>query len=154
MRHDARHAARLPPHLTLCYRPPVDAPIEAIEAQVGHAFREAIEVRLGPAAYLPHHESPLVVSVHETSALDEARQRLFDGTHVQMGGRHEWPWHITCIRYGYKRDRDALLALAAEQLAIDAPWLIDRVSYLELRDGRYEAVAEWDLPVSVPKRGT
>jgi hypothetical protein len=88
-----------------------------------------------------------VVSVHETRVLDEARQRLFDGTHIQMGGRHEWPWHITCIRYGYKRDKEALLSLAAEELAIDAPWLIDRISYLELRDGRYEPVAEWDLHV-------
>jgi hypothetical protein len=153
-RHDSRHAARLPPHLTVCYRPPVDAPLQSIQLQVCHAFREAIQVRLGPAFYLPHPESPLVVSVHETSALDAARQRLFDGRHVQMGGRHEWPWHITCIRYGHKRDREALLALAAEELAIDAPWLIDRISYLELRAGRYEPVAEWELPVSVPGHGT
>ncbi len=153
-RHDARHAARLPPHLTVCYRPPVEAPVEAIEAQVRHGFREAIAVRLGATFYLAHPESPLVVSVHGTEALDAARQRLFDGRHVQMGGRHEWPWHITCIRYGYKRDREALLATASEELAIDAPWLIDRISYLESRDGRYQAVAEWDLAISVPGRGT
>jgi hypothetical protein len=152
-RHDAPHAARLPPHLTVCYRPP-EALLQDIEAQVRYGFREAIDVRLGPAFYLAHRESPLVVSVHNTDALEEARTRLFDGTHVQMGGRHEWPWHITCIRYGYKRDREALLALAAEQLAIDGAWLIDRISYLELRDGRYQPVAEWDLRVSVPRRGT
>lgn len=142
--HDARHAARLPPHLTVCYRPP-EAPIEAIEAQVRHAFVAPVSVRLGGVFVLAHQEAPLAVSVHATEALDEARRRLFDGTYVQMGGRHEWPWHITCIRYGHKRDREALLAAAAERLAIDAPWLIDRVSYLELRDGRFQPVAEWDL---------
>lgn len=143
-RHDARHAALLPPHLTLCYRPP-DAPREAVEAQVRHAFRAAVPVLLGSVFVLAHREAPLAVSIHATEALDAARQRLFDGTHVQMGGRHEWPWHITCVRYGHNRDRDALLGLAAEQLAIDEPWLIERISYLELRDRRYEPVAEWDL---------
>jgi 2'-5' RNA ligase superfamily len=154
-RRDARHAARLPPHLTVCYRPP-EAPLARIEAQVRHAFADAIKVRLGNVFYLPHPESPLVVSVHDTEQLDTARQRLFDGTHMQMGGRHEWPWHITCIRYGHKHDREALLVAAAEELAIDAPWLIDRISYLELREGRYQPVAEWDLvsiPVSDRERG-
>jgi hypothetical protein len=94
---------------------------------------------------LGHPEAPLAVSLHETGRLDQARQRLFDGIHTQMGGRHEWPWHITCVRYGYKRDRDELLAAASTELALDAPWLIDRISYLELRDGRYHSVAEWDL---------
>lgn len=152
-RHDARHAARLPPHLTVCYRPPA-APLADIEAQVRHGFREAIDVRLGACFYLSHPESPLVVGVHDTQILDDSRMRLFDGTHVQMGGRREWPWHITCIRYGHKRDREALITQAADELAIDAPWLIDRISYLELRDGRYQPVAEWDLPVSAPGRGT
>jgi hypothetical protein len=148
-RHDTKHAARLPPHLTVCYRPPSDASIEAIESQVRHAFPAAVPVRLGSVFYLPHPESPLVVSVHEAEHLDAARVRLFDGMHVQMGGRHEWPWHITCIRYGHKRDREALLSLAADELSIDAPWLIDRISYLELREGRYQPVAEWDLATSV-----
>jgi hypothetical protein len=65
-----------------------------------------------------------------------------------MGGRHEWPWHITCIRYGHKRDRGALLAAAAGELALDAPWLIDTISYLELRDGRYEPLVEWIVTTS------
>lgn len=151
--HDARHAARLPPHLTVCYRPP-EAPLDAIEAQVRHAFRQRVEVRLGACFYLAHPESPLVVSVHDTEQLDLARERLFDGRYVQMGGRHEWPWHITCIRYGYKRDREALLQLAAEQLCIDAPWVIDRISYLESRNGRFEPIAEWDLALSARGRGT
>src|SRR5690242_4136647 len=74
-RHDARHAARLLPHLTVCYRPPA-APLDAIEAQVRHAFRQPVEVRLGACFYLAHPESPLVVGVHETEQLDLARQRL------------------------------------------------------------------------------
>jgi hypothetical protein len=152
-RYDARHAARLPPHLTLCYRPP-DAAVTALEAQVRHAFDEPVPVRLGPVFVLGHPEAPLAVSVHETDLLEAARRRLFDGTHVQMGGRHEWPWHITCIRYGYKRERGELLAAAAQELALDGPWLIDRVSYLELRNGRYEPLAEWDLIPVVPGRGT
>jgi len=153
-RHDARHAARLPPHLTVCYRPPVDAEVSVIEAQVRHAFTEPVPVRLGPVFVLAHHEAPLAVSLHDTRVLEAARGRLFDGTHVQMGGRHEWPWHITCVRYGYKRDRDGLLALAAQELALDSPWLIDKISYLELRDGRYEAVSEWALATPDPVRGT
>jgi hypothetical protein len=153
-RYDARQAARLPPHLTLCYRPP-EAPLAALEAQVRHAFAEPLAVRLGGVFVLPHPEAPLAVSVHETAALNEARVRLFDGTFVQMGGHHEWPWHITCIRYGRACDRDALLSAASHELALDTPWSIDVVSYLELRDGRYEPVAEWPLsPTPVPARGT
>jgi len=147
-RYDARHATLLPPHLTLCYRPP-DAPLADLEAQVRHAFIQPVLVRLGPVFVLSHREAPLAVSIHNTDQLEAARQRLFDGTHVQMGGRHEWPWHITCIRYGYKRDCQALLAIAAQELALDAPWLIERISYLELRDRRYRPVAEWDLNLNV-----
>src|SRR5262245_58646133 len=110
-RYDPKHATRLPAHLTVCYRPP-EAPFESIEAQVRHAFSGPLTVRLGGVFVLAHAEMPLAVSVHATTPLDQARQRLFDGTHVQMGGRQEWPWHITCVRYGHSRDRDALLAAA------------------------------------------
>ena len=144
-RHDARQAMRLPPHLTVCYRPPVDTPVDAIEAQVRHAFVEPVDVRLGEVFVLNHREEPLAVRVLNTDALDGARVRLFDGCHVQMGGRDDWPWHITCVRYGYNKDRDALLAAAATELALNAPWTIDEISYLELRDGRYEPVAEWQI---------
>jgi hypothetical protein len=143
-RHDANQAARLPPHLTVCYRPP-DAPLQLLEAQVRYAFPTPIEVRLGPVFVLAHPEAPLAVQILETAQLDQARRRLFDGTFVQMGGRHEWPWHITCIRYGHSRDREALLAAAAGELALDDPWVIDAISYLELRNGRYEALAEWQI---------
>ena len=143
-RYDARQAARLPPHLTVCYRPP-DAPLSDLEAQVRHAFTEPVRVRLGPVFVLSHPEAPLAVSVQETDRLEAARRRLFDGTHVQMGGRDQWPWHITCIRYGHSRDREALLAAADQELALDTDWTIQEISYLELRNGCYEPIAEWPL---------
>jgi hypothetical protein len=96
----------------------------------------------------------MIVTVHDTAELDLARVRLFDGTHVQMGGRTDWPWHITCVRYGEKRDRAALIEAASHELALDHPWTISMVSYLELRQGRYESVAEWLLSQSVPVHGT
>jgi hypothetical protein len=142
--HDPKHAKRLPPHLTVCYRPP-DAPLAELEAQVRHGFPAPVQVRLGSVFVLAHREAPLAVSVLETATLDAARQRLFDGTHVQMGGRAEWPWHITCVRYGHNRDREALIDTASRELALDHPWTISVVSYLELRNGRYEPIREWDL---------
>jgi hypothetical protein len=147
-RYDARQAARLPPHLTVCYRPPAEADLGLIEAQVRYAFAAPVTVRLGGVFVLAHSEAPLAVSVHDTAQLDAARQRLFDGTHVQMAGRHEWPWHITCVRYGHARDREALLAAAASELALDALWQIESISYLELREARYQPVAEWDLKLT------
>ena len=153
-RHDARQAARLPPHLTLCYRPP-DAPLALLQAQLRHAFPTSVTVHLGGVFVLNHPEAPLAVQVLETAVLDSARLHLFDGRFVEMGGRHEWPWHITCVRYGHLRDRDALLAAAAVELALDAPWTISEISYLELRNGRYEPLAEWGLsPGHLPAPGT
>lgn len=152
-RYDPKQAWRLPPHLTVCYRPPY-AEAAGIEAQVRHGFPRPILVRLGVVGELPHRELPLIVSVHSTSELDLARQRLFDGRFVQMGGRSEWPWHITCIRYGVKRDRQALIEAAAQELALDHPWIIDTVSYMELRNGRYESLADWTLSQPARARGT
>jgi hypothetical protein len=143
-RYDPKQAARLPPHLTVCYRPP-EVPVELIEAQVRHAFGGPVAVHLGEVVVLARPEAPLAVSVRDTQVLDAARLKLFDGRFAQMGGRHEWPWHITCIRYGAARDRTALLAAAATELALDTDWLIGSISYLELRDRRYELVAEWVL---------
>jgi hypothetical protein len=143
-RHDPKQAQRLPPHLTVCYRPP-NEPLETLEAQVRHGFPQPVQVRLGGVFVLAHREAPLAVRVLETDNLDAARRRLFDGSIVQMGGRDEWPWHITCIRYGYNRDQEELLAAAAQELALDTPWAIDLISYLELRNARYEPIAEWAL---------
>src|SRR5438309_1380798 len=114
-RYDPKQALRLPPHLTVCYRPPDDVGLDRIEAQLRHAFARPVTVRLGTMFVLAHPEAPLAVTVHDTADLDAARERLFDGTYAQMGGRHEWPWHITCVRYGHSRDRDALLSAAAEE---------------------------------------
>jgi hypothetical protein len=128
----------------VCYRPP-HAPLEALEAQVRHGFPRPVQVRLCGVFVLPHREAPLAVQVLETEELDAARRRLFDGSVVQMGGRDEWPWHITCVRYGHNRDQQELLDAAVQELPLDHPWTIDQVSYLELRNGRYEPLAEWRL---------
>jgi hypothetical protein len=130
--------------LTLCYRPP-HAPLEDIEAQVRYAFPGPVAVRLGGVAELPNRDRTLVVEVLDAGELDAARRRLFDATHVEMGGYREWPWHITWVRYGVKCDSAAMLALAADGLRFDEPWTIDTVSLLELRSGRYEEVVAWDL---------
>lgn len=143
-KYDPKHAWRLPPHLTLCYRPP-DVPLGLIEAQVRHAFPCPVDVRLGGVFFLSHREAPLAVQVLETTALDEARRRLFDGAYVQMGGRDDWPWHITCVRYGRSRDCRALLEVAARELVLHRTWSIRAACCLELRNGRYEAVAMWNL---------
>jgi len=143
--HDTWRARLLPPHLTLCYKPP-PVPFEQIAAQVRHAFPGgSVQVRLGGVAQLPNKDGTLVVEVLETTELDQARRRLFDCTHVEMGGYREWPWHITWVRFGVRRDSAALLAEAANGLRIDAPWTIDCLSLLELREGRYESVAEFEL---------
>src|SRR3981081_1500496 len=144
-RSDRKNAQRLPRRLTVSYRQP-HAPLAALEAQVRHAFPHPVQVRLCGVFVLPHREAPLAVQVLETEELDAARRRLFDGSVVQMGGRDEWPWHITCIRYGHNRDQVALLAAAAQELALDHPWTINSLSYLERRNGRYAPVAEWHLP--------
>jgi len=142
--HDAWRARLLPPHLTICYRPP-HGPLDTIAAQVRHAFPRPVPVRLGGVAQLPNKDGTLVVEVLDTAELDSARRRLFDCTHAEMGGYREWPWHITWIRYGVRRDAAALLALAADALRFDAPWTIDSLSLMELRDGRYEQAAEFAL---------
>ncbi len=142
--HDPWRARLLPPHLTLCYRPP-HAPLSDIQAQVRHAFPSPVRVMLGDVGQLPNRDGTLVVLIREAEQLDEARRRLFDGTHVEMGGYREWPWHVTWIRYGLKSDSAAKLALGEHALSFDQPWLLDTISLLELRNGRYEPVAEWDL---------
>ena len=143
-RHDPKQATRLPPHLTLCYRVP-DAPLALIGAQVRHAFPSPVSVRLSRVFVLQHPEAPLAVSICQTDELDAARLRLFDGRYIQMGGRHDWPWHITCVRFGQSRDREALLQLAEVDLALDVPFTIATASYLALGGGRFHRLAEWDL---------
>jgi hypothetical protein len=142
--HDAWRSKLLPPHLTLCYRPP-HAPLELIEAQVRYALPRPVTVRLGGVTALPNRDQTLVVEILDAADLDTARRRLFDATHVEMGGYREWPWHITWVRYGVRCDSVALLRQAEQDLRFDSPWTIDSVSLLELRDGRYVPIAEWAL---------
>jgi hypothetical protein len=142
--HDAWRSRLLPPHLTLCYRPP-HAPLGDIAAQVRYAFPGPLAVRLGGVAELPNRDRTLVVEVLDAAELDAARRRLFDATYAEMGGYREWPWHITWVRYGIKCDSAAMLALAAEGLWFDEPWTIDTISLLELHSGRYEEIAQYNL---------
>ena len=147
-RHDAKHAKRLPPHLTVCYRPPVDVPLERLEAQVRHGFP-----RTGNGPPGRSDSSSTIASSrsrwqsYETEALDAARHRLFDERYVEMGGRHEWPWHITSVRYGHNREdlRRPASAWPKPTCAWTPPGRLTSISYLELRNGRYAPVAEWRL---------
>jgi hypothetical protein len=143
-RDDPVRARLLPPHLTLCYRPPNLAP-DAIEQQVRHAFLEPVLVRLRGFTELPNRDRTLAVRIVESGALDEARRRLFDATYVELGGYRDWPWHITWVRYGVNRDRAALLDLASREFPLDEPWLIDTVSLLERRETGYQVLADWQL---------
>jgi 2'-5' RNA ligase len=144
-RYDARQAARLPPHATLCYRASVE-PGAALEAQVRHAFPGPVDVRLGQVREFENDEHTFYVEVLEAAELDAARRRLYDRTHVELPRRLglDWTWHVTCVRDSRGRDREVLRRLAAE-LTVDAPWRIDRIAHLELRGERYEPLAEFEL---------
>jgi 2'-5' RNA ligase len=144
-RYDAAQAARLPPHATLCYWASVE-PGAALEAQVRHAFPGPVEVRLGGVREFANEEHTFYVEVLETAALDAARQRLYDRTHVALPRRLglDWTWHVTCVRDSRGRDREVLRRLATE-LTVDAPWRVERIAHLELRGERYEPLAEFGL---------
>ncbi|MCX6021521.1 MAG: 2'-5' RNA ligase family protein [Chloroflexi bacterium] len=150
-RHDPKHADRMPPHATLCYWAPVVDPA-LLEAQVRHAFARPVTVRLGGVRDVPSADHPFYLELLDTAELDEARRRLFDRSVLELQGRTEFRWHITCVRYGKDRDLEALRE-AALDLAINAEWTVDTVSYLQLRPGRCETVAEWRIagaPIASP----
>jgi len=140
-RHDPEQARRLPPHATLCYWPPVVEPA-VLEPQVRHAFDRPICVRLGAVHEFDNPDRTFYVEVQETAGLDAARARLYDGTHLQLPGRADWSWHVTCVRYGRMCDLDRLRRAAAE-LTLGIAWDIDTVAYLELRGGVYRPLATW-----------
>lgn len=142
-RHDAEQARRLPPHTTLCYWAPTVEP-SLLERQVRHAFDRPVTVRLGSVREFGNKDHTFYVEVLDTAPLDDARARLYDGTFLELPGRPDWTWHVTCVRYGNRRDLDELRRLATE-LEIDAPWQVDTIAYLELRGDRYETVAEWNV---------
>jgi hypothetical protein len=140
-RHDPTQTCRIPPHATLCYRPGV---VESarLGAQVRHAFDRPITVRLGAVREMGNADHTFYVEILDSSGLDEARERLHDATYVELPKMDWWPWHVTCVRYGRTRDLDQVRRLTSE-LVVDAPWQIDTVAYLELRDGIYHTLAEW-----------
>lgn len=141
--HDPEQARRLPPHCTLCYWTPIVDP-DILQRQVRHAFPQPISVRLGGVHEFDNPDGTFYVNVQGTQALDLARQRLYDGTFLQLQGRMDWTWHVTCVRSSRGRDLREL-RVAAAALAIDMDWVIDSISYLKLRGDRYEAVAEWRI---------
>lgn len=141
--HDPGQARRLPPHATLCYWAPVVDP-NMLHKQVRHAFDGPLTVRLGSVHEFDNPDHTFYVDVQDTQALDAARQRLYDGTFLELPGRTDWTWHVTCVRKSRGRDL-AELRDAAAALEIDMDWLVNTISYLELCGERYEIVAEWQI---------
>lgn len=146
--YDPIQARRLAPHATLCYWAPTVEPT-LLERQVRHAFAAPVAVHLGGVRAFANRELTLYVEVGETAALDAARVRLYDATHLALPGRPDWTWHVTCVRSTRGRDPAALRA-AARELELDAAWRLETVAYLELRGDRYEPLAEWRIGVAGP----
>ena len=96
--HDPDQARRYPPHATLCYRVPDDLDahggIEALDAQVRHAFPAPLDVALGRPRIFENPGRTMYVEVRDHEALDAARERLTDGTHLDLPGREGWTWHV------------------------------------------------------------
>lgn len=142
---DPRYAAVMRPHLTLCYQPTA-AECALIEAQVRHALPGPLHVRLAEVCELPNRDATVCIGIRDTTELDAARERLFDGAFVQLEGHRTFRWHITCVRKGVNRDRSALIASAALALAVENHELvIDTVELLERGPQRYEPLARWPL---------
>jgi len=142
LQHDPEQAQRLPPHATLCYLAP-DA-TAALGLQIRRAFPHPVTVSLGDVHELNNTDHTFYVSVENTQELDAARRRLFDGTNLKLAGPDTWTWHVTCIRYGARRDLEEARRITAS-LKIEQPWTIDRIVLLELRADRYEERAAWHL---------
>jgi 2'-5' RNA ligase len=151
-RYDPVQALRLPPHATLCYWVN-DADLEALGQQVRHAFPDPVEVRLGDVHEFTNRDGTFYVGVGDTAALDQARERFFDGSFLTLQGPRDFTWHVTCVRYPDDARREELRLAAvdlAREIAIDPVWRIDTVACLELRGDRYNPVRTWSLdPVSV-----
>jgi hypothetical protein len=111
---------------------------------VQHAFAAPVTVRLGGVREFDNEQHTFYVAVEQTAALDAARTRLFDGAYLPLTGSDSWTWHVTCVRESHGRDLDALRTAAAA-LQLDAPWRVDIIACLELRDDVYISVASWSV---------
>jgi hypothetical protein len=143
MQNDPEQALRLPPHVTLCYQPPTVDP-DRLERQVRHAFPSPVLTQLGTVKQLQNPDGTYYVEVLQTQKLEEAHLRLCDKRYEAVPNDRPRTWHVTCVRYGRTRQRDALIQ-AARNLALKVPWVVDTISYLELRAERYECVANWRI---------
>lgn len=141
--HDPQQACRLPPHATLCYWAPAVDP-DIFHKQVRHAFDGPLTVRLGSVHAFDNPDHTFYIDVKDTQPLDAARQRLYDGTYLELPGRTDWTWHVTCVRKSRGRNLAELRA-AATTLEIDMDWVVNTISYLELRGDHYETVTEWQV---------
>lgn len=142
-REDEEQARRYPPHVTLCYDA-TGIDVDALARQVTHAFVAPVTVRLGGVGVFDNPGGTAYVEVLETEALDAARERLYDGTHVALPYRGPWAWHITCLR----RPADAAaIERARAALDLHVPWEVRRVELRELRGAQYDLVAAYDVGV-------
>jgi 2'-5' RNA ligase len=141
--HDEDQARRYRPHVTLVYRVP-DVDLGALERQLRYAFPGPIDVDLGGFEVFDNAEETGYVAIETPEALDEARRRLYDATHLELPGAGAWRWHITCQR-STRGCADALLEQARAELADLERWRVDLVALLELAGDRYTSVAEWRL---------
>lgn len=143
---DPAQARRLPPHVTLAYWATVAPEDESrFDAQVRYAFPSPIPVRLGEVHQFDNPDETFYVDVRETSALDAARARLFDGTHFSFPEqRTSWDWHVTVVRYGIRADMSAIRP-HLDALRIHNAWVVDTIAWLELRDGVYHELRRWTL---------
>ena len=143
--HDPEQARRYPPHATLCYWvPDVSDALDTLDAQVRHAFPAPIEVALGGPHIFENPGRTMYVEVRDHATLDAARQRLTDGTHLELPGREGWEWHVTCLRRTDGVTAE-VLAAAEDELQIDAPWLIVELGYFVLVGDEYERRRTWHL---------
>ncbi|HEU0163397.1 MAG TPA: 2'-5' RNA ligase family protein [Thermomicrobiales bacterium] len=146
--HDPEQALRLPPHATLCYWAPEIEQIDLLGAQVRHAFDRPIAIELGGVHEFDNDDGTFYIEVNGTAELTEARHRLFDGSHLQLQGRSDFTWHVTCVRYPDNAKREEL-RVAAESLSVaiaaNPVWTIDTVAWLQLRDGIYQPLATWNV---------
>jgi 2'-5' RNA ligase len=148
-RYDPQQARRLPPHATLCYWAPEVTNAEQLEAQVRHAFDRPVAVTLGQIGEFSNRDGTFFIEVRDTDALNAARARLFDGTHLQLEGERDFTWHVTCVRYPDDSRREELRLAATElsaQITANPVWTLDTIAWLELRGDRYEAIREWSIP--------